>query len=235
MNQKITTNEVKTYYDNFLGYLRHDHMRENPRHNKVKKDLKDIIKEEMNVLDLGCGTGITTKYIAELGAKVLGVDLSPKLVEFAKENSNHQNIEYRIADITNLDLDKKKFDVICLVDVMEHIPIEKIPGLIESIKRYSQNNTIVYLNIPDARLQSWMRNKYPERLQIIDEAYFMANILHMFSSIGFEAIEIKTYGIDMPLQYTSYIFVKKDVIFYNYNKYLEVKEEVNLQKLKKVL
>ena len=224
MNQKITTNEVKTYYDNFLGYLRHDHMRENPRHNKVKKDLKDIIKEEMNVLDLGCGTGITTKYIAELGAKVLGVDLSPKLVEFAKENSNHQNIEYRIADITNLDLDKKKFDVICLVDVMEHIPIEKIPGLIESIKRYSQNNTIVYLNIPDARLQSWMRNKYPERLQIIDEAYFMANILHMFSSIGFEAIEIKTYGIDMPLQYTSYIFVKKDVIFYNYNKYLEVKE-----------
>lgn len=232
MNQKPTTNEVKTYYDNFLGHLSYDHMRENPRHIKVKKDLKDIIKEGMNVLDLGCGTGITTKYIAELGAKVIGVDLSPKLIEFAKENSNHPNIEYRIADITNLSLDKKRFDVICLIDIMEHIPMERISGLIEGIKRYSQNNTIIYLNIPDARLQSWMRNKYPERLQIVDEAYFMANILHMFSSIDFEAIKIKIYGIDIPLQYTSYIFIKKDVIFYDYNKCLG-KVYLDLQKKKK--
>ncbi len=222
MNSKPTTNQVKNYYDNFIGHLSYDHIRENPRHTKVKRDLKGIIKEEMNVLDLGCGTGITTKYIAELGAKVIGIDLSPKLIEFAKDNSFHENAEYRVGDIIKVDLGKKKFDVMCLCDIMEHIPREKIPHLIENIERYSHKNTIIYLNIPDARLQSWKKEKCPKRLQIIDEAYSMAEILNWFKSINFEAIKNELYGIDLPNQYASYIFVKKDIIFYNYNKYLTI-------------
>ena len=219
MKSKATMDEVRNYYDNFLGHLRYDHIRENPRHAKIKKDLDGIIKREMNVLDLGCGTGITTKYIARLGAKVIGIDISPKLIQFAKENSDHQNIEYRIEDITDFTLDKKYFDVICLIDIMEHIPRAGIPRLIENIERYSHNDTIIYLNIPDARLQSWMREKCPKRLQIIDEAYSMAEILNWFNSINFEAIKNEVYGIDLPIQYTSYIFIRKDIIFHNYNRY----------------
>jgi cyclopropane fatty-acyl-phospholipid synthase-like methyltransferase len=221
MKPKITTSEIQTYYDNFLDHLKHDHTHENPRHVKIKKDLKSIIKKGMNILDLGCGTGITTKYIAELNAKVTGIDLSSKLIEFAKENSIHENIEYFADDITKVDLGKQKFDLICLIDVMEHIPKENIQGLIENINKYSHENTIIYLNIPDPRLQFWMVKNYPEKLQIIDEAYFMVNILHMFSSIGFGPSKIDIYGIDFPLQYTSYIFVKVDVIFYNYQKYFK--------------
>ena len=219
MKLKITTDEVKNYYDNFLGRLRYDHIRENPRHAKIKKYLDLIIKKEMNVLDLGCGTGITTKYIAGLGANVIGIDISSKLIEFARKNSDHQNIEYRIGDVTDFNLDKKYFDVICLIDIMEHIPRAKIPCLIRRIDWHSHNDTIVYLNIPDARLQSWMREKRPKRLQIIDEAYSMADILNWFNSINFESIKNEIYGIDLSIQYTSYIFTRKDIIFYNYDRY----------------
>ncbi len=219
MKSEITTKEIKNYYDGFLDHLKHDHIRENPRHAKIRKDLRRIIRKDMNVLDLGCGTGITTKYIAELGAKVVGIDISPRLIQFARENSDHQNIEYRIGDITDFSLNKKYFDVICLIDIMEHIPRAKIPNLIRNIGRYSYNDTTIYLNIPDARLLSWMREKYPERLQIIDEAYPMAEILNWFNSINFEVIKNEIYGIDLPNQYMSYIFVRKDIIFYNYNRY----------------
>jgi len=219
MNKKPTTTEVKNYYDNFLDYLKYDHTRENPRHTKIKEDLRKIIGDGMSVLDLGCGTGITTRYIAELGAKVIGVDLSPKLIEFAEENSNHKNIKYLTGDVTNINLDKKKFDVICLCDIMEHIPREKIPGLLKNIERYSHENTTIYLNIPDARLQVFMHGKLPGRLQIIDEAYSIEEILVWFNKIKFEAIKIKIYGVDMPIQYVSFQFVKGFVIFYNYDKY----------------
>lgn len=219
MKSKATTDEVKNYYDGFLGHLKYDHIRENPRHARIKKDLGGIIKKEMNVLDLGCGTGITTKYIAELGAKVIGIDISPKLIQFAKRNSDHQNIEYRIGDITDFTLDKKYFDVICLIDIMEHIPRAGISHLIKNIERHSCNNTVIYLNIPDARFQCWMREKCPGRLQIIDEAYSMTEILELLNSINFEIIKIKIYGIDLPVQYVSYIFVRKDTIIYNYKKY----------------
>ena len=223
MKSGITTNEVRTYYDNFLSYLKYDHTKDNPRHIKIKKDLRNIIGAGMDVLDLGCGTGVTTKYIAELGAKVIGIDISPKLIEFARENSSHENIKYLVGDVTDFNLGKKVFEVICLIDMMEHIPKEKIPDLIKNINRYSHDNTIVYLNIPDARLQFWMKKNHPEKLQIVDEAYFMANILFMFSSIGFEVIKIKIYGVDFPLQYTSYVFVREDIIFNNYNKYFNYK------------
>ena len=220
MKSKITTNEVKNYYDNFLGHLKFDHIIENPRHIRIKNDLKNIIKGNIEVLDLGCGTGITTKYIAELGAKVTGIDISQKLIEFARENSNHENIKYLVGDVTDINLGKKVFEVICIIDVMEHIPREKIPNLIKNIKRYSHENTIVYLNIPDARLQSWTKKNKPGKLQIIDEGYPISNILEWFKSINFEIINIKVYGIDFPLQYISYIFVRKDIILHNYNKYL---------------
>jgi len=184
MKSKITTREVRNYYDNFIGHLKYDHTQENPRHIRIKNDLKNIIKEGMKVLDLGCGTGITTKYIAGLGAKVTGVDISPKLIEFARENSNHENIE------------------------------------VKNIKKYSHKNTIIYINIPDARLQSWMKKNKPRKLQIIDEEYSINNILDCFRSINFEVINIKVYGIDLPLQYNSYIFVRKDIIYHNYKKYI---------------
>ena len=221
MNSKPTTKEVKNYYNKVIDYLRYDHIRKNPRHIRIKNDLKNIINKDMNVLDLGCGTGITTRYIAGLKAKVTGVDISLTLIEFAKENSNHENIEYLVHDITDFNLSKKTFDAICLIDIIEHIPIEKIPKLIENIKKYSHKNTIIYLNIPDARLQSWMKKNKPGRLQIIDEGYSITNILDWFKSIDFEVINIKVYGIDFPLQYNSYIFAEKDIISHNYNKYIK--------------
>ena len=222
MNQMVTTNVVKNYYDNFLEHLKYDHIRQNPRHTKIKKDLSGIIKTDMRVLDLGCGTGITTRYIAELGAKVIGVDLSPKLIEFAKTNSAHENAEYKIDDITKVNLGKQKFNVICLIDVMEHIPREKIQSLLRNTKRYSNDNTIIYLNIPDARFQVFMRGKLPDRLQIIDEAYSIEEILVWFNKIKFEAINIDIYGVDMPVQYVSFKFMKGFVIFYNYEKYFNL-------------
>ena len=217
----INVKEIETYYDNFLSHLKYDSIRPNPRHTKIKKDLRNIIGKGMDVLDLGCGTGITTRYIARLGAKVTGIDLLPKLIEFAKENSDHKNAKYMIDDITTVDLGKKTFDAICLCDIMEHIPREKIPDLLKNIERYSYKNTIVYLNIPDARLQSWMKKNKPGRLQIIDEGYSITNILDWFKSIDFEVINIKVYGIDFPLQYNSYIFAEKDIISHNYNKYIK--------------
>ena len=216
----VTTNEVKAYYNNFLSHLSYDHEHPNLRHNKIKKELAGIIKKDMAVLDLGCGTGVTTRYIAELGAKVVGVDLSPKLIEFARANSNHKNIKYFVGDITDYNFNKRKFDVICLTDVMEHIPREKIPDLMKNVKKYIYINTIIYVNTPDSRLQCWLRENCPGKLQIVDEPYSTVEILRWFSSIGFEAIKIKIYGVNVPLQYISYVFVRKDVFFHSYNKYL---------------
>src|SRR5262245_23453509 len=44
------------------------------------------IKSSDVILDVGCGTGVVAITAARLGAKVTGIDLSPALIERAKEN-----------------------------------------------------------------------------------------------------------------------------------------------------
>jgi len=52
------------------------------------------------ILDLGCGTGHLTSKIAESGAKVVGIDRSPSMIEEAR--AAYPDIEFNVGDATNL-------------------------------------------------------------------------------------------------------------------------------------
>lgn len=214
--------EIKEYYDNFLGRLKKDHKRPNPRHTYVKKVLKAIIEPKMKVLDIGCGTGITTAFMGEcLGAKVTGVDISDKLVEFARENSAHPNVNYIVEDIIKLRIPGEPFDAIVIVDSLEHIPRINFNNFLVSIIKHSSENTIIYLNIPDGRYQRYIRNNYPDKLQIIDEDYDLDFIISRFEDAGFYVTDLYIYGLDAPVQYNGYIFITDQRLKNAYKKALE--------------
>ena len=159
-NNRISEKEVIAYYNHFLEYLKRDHHYENPRHQQAKKTLKNIIKPGMYVLDIGCGTGITSKFMGELGAFVVGVDISDKLIEFAQRTSTHYLITYMVADATKLNL-QKKFDVITIIDCMEHILPHSLDDYFQGFYRHASEETIIYLNIPDGRYQLYMKSLHP--------------------------------------------------------------------------
>ncbi len=215
MNQS----DISTYYDAILPHLAQDHVRNNQRLTRVKVKLGSIVKNGEDILDLGCGTGLTSKFMAQFGAKITAVDISPKLIEFACINSIHKNVQYAIGDITELDdlFDKasgswrRKFDGIVMVDVFEHIPKENIPKLMANIERHSHDHTWLFLNIPDGRYQAAAHVYLKDRLQIIDEGYSISDILRIFgNNAGFEPAEIDIYGVDTTYQYNSFLF-RRDV------------------------
>lgn len=65
------------------------------------------------VLDLACGDGYTSRLLAEKGAKVVGVDISPNQIERALqfENEKPLGIEYIVADAAELNLGRT-FDLV---------------------------------------------------------------------------------------------------------------------------
>lgn len=66
----------------------------------------------MNVLDVACGTGNAARPAARAGARVVGLDLTPKLLEVgrAKANADGLDIEWREGDVENLPFEDGRFD-----------------------------------------------------------------------------------------------------------------------------
>jgi ubiquinone/menaquinone biosynthesis C-methylase UbiE len=63
-------------------------------------------------LDVGCGAGNLAELAAGAGARVTGIDLSPRLIEVAKARAEAggYEIEYRVGDAENLDVGDASFD-----------------------------------------------------------------------------------------------------------------------------
>ncbi|MBD5103614.1 MAG: class I SAM-dependent methyltransferase [Ruminococcaceae bacterium] len=68
---------------------------------------------EKTVLDLGCGYGYNCTDFIERGAKkVLGIDISKKMLETAKAESSDPNIEYMQLSMTEISSLNMKFDLV---------------------------------------------------------------------------------------------------------------------------
>lgn len=75
----------------------------------VKVLLPDLTAKR--VVDLGCGFGWFARYAREHGAaSVLGLDLSEKMIQRARTDTPDPAIEYRIADLEQLELAGASFD-----------------------------------------------------------------------------------------------------------------------------
>jgi SAM-dependent methyltransferase len=66
------------------------------------------------VLDVGCGTGVVAITAARAGAQVSGLDLTPQLLDRARENAQLANVEidWREGDAEQLPFDDAVFDVV---------------------------------------------------------------------------------------------------------------------------
>ena len=75
---------------------------------KLLPDFKD-----KHVLDLGCGYGWHCIYAMEHGASsVVGVDISHKMLEVAKEKTHFPQVEYKCCAIEDVEFPEESFDVI---------------------------------------------------------------------------------------------------------------------------
>ncbi|MCR5683817.1 MAG: class I SAM-dependent methyltransferase, partial [Lachnospiraceae bacterium] len=122
------------------------------------------IREGMKVLEIGCGTGSLwlghDDLIKRCGRLVLS-DLSEGMLDVAKANlGDHDNVEYRIADIQCLPFEDSSFDVVIANAMLYHVPdLDK--GL-RQVRRVLKESGVFYCgtfgenNFID-RLAEWFR------------------------------------------------------------------------------
>jgi arsenite methyltransferase len=84
------------------------------------------IADAREVLNVGCGIGVTSAYIAKKhGCHVVGVDISEKMIEWSRRRARQERVEseveLRLADILALPFEAGRFDVVIVESVIVFI------------------------------------------------------------------------------------------------------------------
>jgi SAM-dependent methyltransferase len=107
-------------------------------HNNQYHDflLKNLPQNCYQAFEIGCGIGTFSRLLAERAELVTAVDLSPKMIETARNLSkSHPNIDFQIADILEMNFPDQYFDAIVSIATFHHLPLEEVlPKLKKALK-----------------------------------------------------------------------------------------------------
>ncbi|MCX6731332.1 MAG: class I SAM-dependent methyltransferase [Candidatus Roizmanbacteria bacterium] len=111
-------------------------------------------KKGISILDVGCGTGKNLEFLAHHG-EVWGVDISEEALLFCKKRGL---LQVKKGEAEKLPFESETFDVVCALDVLEHV--DALKSICE-IKRVLKNNGSLIITVPAF---SWLWSKWDEVL-----------------------------------------------------------------------
>ncbi len=134
--------ETRRYYDEFAG--RYDDQRGGAVTGGYHDLIDDLEMEFLerfargkDVLEVGCGTGLLLERIAGFARSARGVDLSPRMLERARD----RGLDVSEASATSLPFSDDAFDVACSFKVLAHVP--DIRGALAEMARVTRPGGVI--------------------------------------------------------------------------------------------
>lgn len=198
------TYESEDYKEIFKGMHEDSH---NYRKERFGKERVAIMKkwfpykDKLSFLDIGCATGFIVEAARDAGMDAWGVDFSPKVIEFGKK----RGLNLFVGGLEVVPPDKK-FDIIALFDVLEHI-VDPKKIILDCKKRLNQGG-IIFLYLPN--YASAIINLLGKDAHIIWPTEHLTywtplTIIDFFDRIGMKVEWQQTEGLDL----VDYIWRKK--------------------------
>ena len=140
-------NEIRTAYDlaanvyadKFLDELSHK-----PRDIELLQEFASKVGKGQRVLDLGCGPGHTTSYLASLGLASIGVDLSPEMIATAK--SHFPDIQFAVGDFFQLSESNQSVAGILAFYCIVHLQTAELVTVFREIYRVLKFDGVFFLS-----------------------------------------------------------------------------------------
>lgn len=142
-------------------------------------------------LDIGCGVGSISLYLASKGKKVLGVDVSSKALKIAdqaKKENRLLDLEFEKISAEEFNT-SKRFDAVLLIEVIEHIKDDK--RLLKKIYSFLKKDGHLLLTTPSSENIMYKLGFYKEFDRKVGHIrrYAKKQLIKMLEDSGFEIIQ----------------------------------------------
>jgi 2-polyprenyl-3-methyl-5-hydroxy-6-metoxy-1,4-benzoquinol methylase len=166
----FTDNYQKTFWESDFGFLWYNanKNKENEYHKLVQQIFDD--SQSTSLLDIGCGWGQLPYLIAKNNkSKVLGIDISEKVINVAKQNYQHPSLVYKMMNV--LDIPPDKFDLISVISCADYFPADKFPEYVDKILNSCNKEVIIIHSLRNTDFDAFMTLKKSKEVRRYDIGY----------------------------------------------------------------
>lgn len=156
---------------------------------------------EETIVDVGCGVGYISCFLANSPAKVIGIDITPESIEKAKEIYPKENLEFLLGSIYKLPFEDSSIDFIAGNAVLHHIELSvAVPEILRILKPngkfifFEPNmlNPQVYVEKNVKIVGKWLQNTETET------AFFKNQIKKDLTELGLKNVEVVPFDFVHP-------------------------------------
>ena len=183
-------------------------------HKPLDRALLDRFATEVRglgpVCDMGCGPGHVAQYLQERGVHVLGIDLSPSMVEQARQLN--PGIKFQQGNMLSLHVENEPWGGIVAFYSIIHIPRSEVISVLQEFRRVLRPNGLLLLSFHQGQEVIHMDEWWGEKVAL-DFVFFQRSEMEDYlRAAGFEiedTIERPPYeGVEVQTQRV-YIFARK--------------------------
>lgn len=169
----LSVDAVQTTYNNmaeeYLEMMKADELNDQaigPTHAALKR-LCDLISKlpggnEGMLVDVGCGPGTNLVWLAKQEEyanidprpQLIGIDLSPAMIDLARKESRHADIDFRVGNMLQLDLDDASVAGMCNGCCIQHVDLDGVRATVSEAARVLTPGGVLLL-------QFWIGNDAP--------------------------------------------------------------------------
>jgi len=190
--------ELEQYYQQYrdvkaaegAGYLTAGHLQTYRQEKQLTfRDLGFELQslKSKKLLEIGCANGPFLTLAKDMGAEILGIDISADLVEEATSNGLNCRVA-RVQEVTGV------FDVVCLWDVIEHVTDPR--AFLTEVKRLTRPGADVFIQTPRYGLLAELFADQWRYLLPVEHVilYSLESLTRLLSEFGFQRRSWVSFG-----------------------------------------
>lgn len=183
---------LKKMVINSYDAISKDYNREFGNDMSDKKYIDQFLKEvgKGTILDVGCGVGNLTKYIQDNGFEVLGIDLSNKMLEIAKER--FPDVSFQIMDMTEIKFPKNSFDALFVAYSLFHVPPNKVENTLKSFVKLLKNKGKIMFMLQEGQGEAIIDEPFNPSEKMYINYFLKKDIITLLEKFNFRILHFDT-------------------------------------------